>query len=50
MQRENYDLDVLRESVPMNISLLNQQQKYVFDTLTEIVNVELEAGMEENYF
>ncbi|KAJ8895238.1 hypothetical protein PR048_000563 [Dryococelus australis] len=39
LQRENmYDLDALRESVRINLPLLNQQQKYVFDTLMKVVN------------
>ncbi|KAJ8889746.1 hypothetical protein PR048_009247, partial [Dryococelus australis] len=39
LQCENmYDLESLRESVRINLPLLNQQQKYVFDTLMKVVN------------
>ena len=36
LQREKlYNLDALRELLPINVPLLNPQQKYVFDTLME---------------
>ena len=39
LQREKlYDLDALKESVPIHFPLSNQQQKYVFDILMKVVS------------
>lgn len=33
-----YDSEALRETVQRNVLLLNQQQKYAYDTLMKVVN------------
>jgi hypothetical protein len=33
-----YDLNILKESIQINLSLLNEEQKYVFDTLVKVIN------------
>jgi hypothetical protein len=39
LQREkSYDLNTLKESIQINLSLLNEKQKYVFDTLMKVIN------------
>lgn len=39
LRRETqYDSDALRETIQRNVPLLNQQQKYAYDTLMKVVN------------
>lgn len=39
LQREkSYDLNTLKESIQINLPLLNEEQKYVFDTLMKVIN------------
>jgi len=41
MHREKmYDLNTLKELIQKNLPLLNEQQKYVFDTLMKVTNDE----------
>ena len=38
LREKLYNLDAVRELLPINVPLLNPQQEYVFDTLMKIVN------------
>ena len=53
LREKMYNLDALRELLLINISLLNPQQKYVFDKLMKIVNdgtFEMLQVVQERFF
>lgn len=37
-REKQYDCDALKESVQMDVPLLNRQQKHAYDTLRKVVN------------